>query len=431
MDKLLIEGGTTLHGTVQISGAKNSAVALIPATILADSPVTIDQLPDISDVRTLCKLLREIGGTVSFHDHTFIVDPRKMVDMPLPNGSVKRLRASYYLMGAMLGRFHKAVIGLPGGCNLGPRPIDQHIKGFEALGAKVTNEQGAIYLRADSLHGARIYLDVVSVGATINIMLAAVKAEGQTIIENAAKEPEIIDVATLLTSMGAKIKGAGTDVIRIEGVEHLHGCRHMIIPDRIEAGTFMIIGAAMGNSILIDNVIPQHVESLTAKLSEMGTDVQVGEDQILVSRNSGQMKSADVKTLVYPGFPTDLQQPLTSLLTQAEGTSIITDTIYGARFKHIDELRRMGANVKVEGRSAILTGPNHLEGAKVRATDLRAGASLVIAGLMATGTTEIAGVEHIDRGYDHIMEKLQKIGANIWREPMLDEEERDSIKEQE
>jgi UDP-N-acetylglucosamine 1-carboxyvinyltransferase len=334
-------------------------------------------------------------------------------------------------MGAMLGRFRKAVIGLPGGCNLGPRPIDQHIKGFEALGAKVTNEQGAIYLRADDLHGARIYLDVVSVGATINIMLAAVKAEGQTIIENAAKEPEIIDVATLLTSMGAKIKGAGTDVIRIEGVEHLHGCRHMIIPDRIEAGTFMIIGAARGDNLLIDNVIPQHVESLTAKLREMGADIQVGEDQILISRSTAQLKSADVKTLVYPGFPTDLQQPLTSLLTQAEGTSIITDTIYGARFKHIDELRRMGANVKVEGRSAILSGPTHLEGAKVRATDLRAGASLVIAGLMAAGITEIAGVEHIDRGYDHIMEKLQKIGATIWREPMLEEEARDSIKEQE
>ncbi|MCO7125597.1 UDP-N-acetylglucosamine 1-carboxyvinyltransferase [Sporolactobacillus shoreicorticis] len=431
MDKLLIEGGTRLNGTVQISGAKNSAVALIPATILADSPVTIDQLPDISDVRTLCKLLREIGGTVSFKDHTFVVDPRKMVDMPLPNGPVKRLRASYYLMGAMLGRFHKAVIGLPGGCNLGPRPIDQHIKGFEALGAKVTNERGAIYLRAESLHGARIYLDVVSVGATINIMLAAVKAEGQTIIENAAKEPEIIDVATLLTSMGAKIKGAGTDVIRVEGVQELHGCRHMIIPDRIEAGTFMIIGAAGADHLLIDNVIPQHVESLTAKLREMGVDVQVGEDQILVSKSGRLLKNADVKTLVYPGFPTDLQQPLTSLMTQAAGTSIITDTIYGARFKHIDELRRMGANVKVEGRSAILSGPSDLEGAKVRATDLRAGASLVIAGLMAKGITEIVDVEHIDRGYDHIVEKLRSIGAAIWREPLLDDEARERLKEQE
>lgn len=431
MEKLLIEGGHRLNGSVQVSGAKNSAVALIPATILADSPVTIDQLPDISDVQTLCQLLQEIGGKITFKENTLTVDPKDMVDMPLPNGSVKKLRASYYLMGAMLGRFRKAVIGLPGGCNLGPRPIDQHIKGFEALGAKVTNERGAIYLRAEKLHGARIYLDVVSVGATINIMLAAVRAEGQTIIENAAKEPEIIDVATLLTSMGAKIKGAGTDVIRIEGVCTLHGCRHMIIPDRIEAGTFMIIGAAEGRELLIDNVIPQHVESLTAKLLEMGADIQVGEDQILVSKSKGDLKNADVKTLVYPGFPTDLQQPLTSLLTQADGTSIITDTIYGARFKHIDELRRMGASVKVEGRSAILGGPAQLEGARVRATDLRAGASLVIAGLIASGITEIVGVDHIDRGYDHLMEKLQGIGAHIWREPLLEEEVRESLKEQE
>ncbi|RYL95204.1 UDP-N-acetylglucosamine 1-carboxyvinyltransferase [Sporolactobacillus sp. THM7-4] len=430
MEKLLIEGGHHLTGTVQISGAKNSAVALIPATILADSPVTIDQLPDISDVQTLCQLLEETGGKVTFQQNTLTVDPKDMVDMPLPNGRVKKLRASYYLMGAMLGRFHKAVIGLPGGCNLGPRPIDQHIKGFEALGAKVTNERGAIYLRATELHGARIYLDVVSVGATINIMLAAVKAEGRTIIENAAKEPEIIDVATLLTSMGAKIKGAGTDVIRIEGVRTLHGCRHMIIPDRIEAGTFMIIGAAQGRDLLIDNVIPQHVESLTAKLCEMGADIQVGEDQMLVSGRKSRLKCADVKTLVYPGFPTDLQQPITSLLTQAEGTSIITDTIYGSRFKHIDELRRMGANVKVEGRSAILTGATRLEGTKVRATDLRAGASLVIAGLIAGGITEIAGVEHIDRGYDHLMEKLQGIGAHVWRESMLESETEENLKDQ-
>jgi UDP-N-acetylglucosamine 1-carboxyvinyltransferase len=430
MEKLLIEGGHRLGGTVQISGAKNSAVALIPATILADSPVTIDQLPDITDVRTLCHLLQEIGGKITFHGNTVTIDPRSMVDMPLPNGSVKKLRASYYMMGAMLGRFGKAVIGLPGGCNLGPRPIDQHIKGFEALGAKVTNEQGAIYLRADHLHGARIYLDVVSVGATINIMLAAVRAEGQTIIENVAKEPEIIDVVTLLTSMGAKIKGAGTDVIRIEGVRELHGCRHMIIPDRIEAGTYMIIGAAAGRELLIDNVIPQHVESLTAKLHEMGADVQTGEDQMLVSRCKGALKSVDVKTLVYPGFPTDLQQPLTSLLTQAKGTSIVTDTIYGSRFKHIDELRRMGAEVKVEGRSAILSGSSQLEGAKVHASDLRAGASLVIAGLIARGITEITGVEHIDRGYDHLMEKLSGIGAHVWREQADEADIHENLKRQ-
>src|SRR5690606_2856254 len=278
------------------------------------------------------------------------VDPSQMISMPLPNGRVKKLRASYYLMGAMLGRFKKAVIGLPGGCHLGPRPIDQHIKGFEALGAKITNEQGAIYLRADELRGARIYLDVVSVGATINIMLAAVRAKGRTIIENAAKEPEIIDVATLLTNMGAKIKGAGTDVIRIDGVDTLQGCQHTIIPDRIEAGTFMILAAAVGDGVLIDNVIPHHLESLIAKLREMGVRVVTRDDQVYIER-SKEYKPIDVKTLVYPGFPTDLQQPFTVLLTQAVGTSIVTDTIYPARFKHIDELRRMNANIKVEGSS--------------------------------------------------------------------------------
>jgi UDP-N-acetylglucosamine 1-carboxyvinyltransferase len=422
MEKLMIEGGTPLEGTVQISGAKNSAVALIPAAILADSTVTIDNLPDISDVRLLGELLKEIGGEVELADQKMVIDPSEMFAMPLPNGRVKKLRASYYLMGAMLGKFKKAVIGLPGGCNLGPRPIDQHIKGFEALGAKVTNEQGAIYLRADELKGARIYLDVVSVGATINIMLAAVLAKGRTIIENAAKEPEIIDVATLLTSMGARIKGAGTNVIRIDGVESLHGCRHSIIPDRIEAGTYMILAAAIGQNVLIDNIIPLHVESLIAKLREMGVDVEVLDDQVRI-RNHQEKKGVDIKTLVYPGFPTDLQQPATTLLTQAHGTSIVTDTIYNARFKHIDELRRMGADIKVEGRSAIINGKTKLQGAKVRASDLRAGASLVIAGLTAEGITELSGVEHIDRGYEDLEQKLIGLGAKIWREQMSDQEE--------
>jgi UDP-N-acetylglucosamine 1-carboxyvinyltransferase len=428
MEKLMIEGGHPLEGTVHISGAKNSAVALIPAAILAESKVTIEGLPNISDVHLLRELLEEIGGKASLDDKTLIVHPEKMIPMPLPNGKVKKLRASYYLMGAMLGRFKKAVIGLPGGCNLGPRPIDQHIKGFEALGAKVTNEQGAIYLRADELKGARIYLDVVSVGATINIMLAAVRAKGRTIIENAAKEPEIIDVATLLSSMGAKIKGAGTDVIRIDGVDTLNGCYHSIIPDRIEAGTYMILGAAMGKELVVDNVIPQHVESLIAKLREMGVSIEANEDQVVIRSSEGrQLKSVDVKTLVYPGFPTDLQQPFTSLLTNAEGTSIVTDTIYSARFKHIDELRRMGANVKVEGRSAIINGPTQLEGAKVKASDLRAGASLVVAGLMAKGVTEISGLEHIDRGYEELVEKLSTLGAKVWREG-LDQEEMKELK---
>lgn len=421
MEKLKIAGGYPLKGTVRISGAKNSAVALIPATILAESPVTIEGLPDISDVEMLKGLLEEIGGKVKLEEDEMTVDPSSMISMPLPNGKVKKLRASYYLMGAMLGRFKKAVIGLPGGCHLGPRPIDQHIKGFEALGASVTNEQGAIYLRADELRGARIYLDVVSVGATINIMLAAVRAKGQTVIENAAKEPEIIDVATLLTNMGARIKGAGTNVIRIDGVDHLHGCKHTIIPDRIEAGTYMIAAAAVGEGIMIDNVIPQHLESLIAKLREMGVKVETGDDQIYISK-ADKLKAVDIKTLVYPGFPTDLQQPFTTLLTRAEGTSIVTDTIYTARFKHIDELRRMNASIKVEGRSAIVTEPVQLQGAKVKASDLRAGASLVIAGLMAEGITEVTGLEHIDRGYSQLVEKLNGLGATIWREKMTKEE---------
>ncbi|MBM7585236.1 UDP-N-acetylglucosamine 1-carboxyvinyltransferase [Bacillus pakistanensis] len=421
MEKLKIAGGYPLKGTIKVSGAKNSAVALIPATILADSPVTIEGLPEISDVLTLQSLLEEIGGTVSFEDGEMRVDPSEMISMPLPSGKVKKLRASYYLMGAMLGRFKKAAIGLPGGCHLGPRPIDQHIKGFEALGAEVTNEQGAIYLRADELRGARIYLDVVSVGATINIMLAAVRAKGRTIIENAAKEPEIIDVATLLTNMGAKIKGAGTDVIRIDGVEELSGCRHTIIPDRIEAGTYMILAAASGSGVLIDNVIPLHLESLIAKLREMKVPIEVGAEQVFIGK-ADHINSVDIKTLVYPGFPTDLQQPFTTLLTKAEGSAVVTDTIYSARFKHIDELRRMNANIKVEGRSAIVNGPIQLQGAKVKASDLRAGAALVIAGLLAEGITEVTGLEHIDRGYSNLVEKLEGLGATIWREKMSAEE---------
>ncbi|MFD1203785.1 MULTISPECIES: UDP-N-acetylglucosamine 1-carboxyvinyltransferase [Sporosarcina] len=415
MDVYKIRGGKPLQGTIKVSGAKNSAVALIPASILADSPVTIEGLPEISDVFTLKALLEDIGSKVDFESGKMIIDPTETIAMPLPNGNVKKLRASYYMMGAMLGRFKHAAIGLPGGCHLGPRPIDQHIKGFEALGAKVTNEHGAIYLRADELRGAKIYLDVVSVGATINIMLAAVLAKGRTIIENAAKEPEIIDVATLLSNMGANIKGAGTNVIRIEGVEKLHGTKHTIIPDRIEAGTFMIMAATVGDGITIDNVIPFHVEALTAKLREMGVEVVEGEEQIFIPK-SKSLAAVDVKTLVYPGFPTDLQQPFSVLLTQATGTSVITDTIYSARFKQIDELRRMNAEGKVEGQSVILSGPTHLQAATVRATDLRAGAALVIAGLLAEGETEIQEIKHIERGYSSLIEKLRGIGADIRKE---------------
>lgn len=415
MDVYKIRGGKPLRGTIKVSGAKNSAVALIPASILADSPVTIDGLPEISDVLTLQALLEDIGGKVEFEAGKMTIDPSEMIAMPLPNGNVKKLRASYYMMGAMLGRFKHAAIGLPGGCHLGPRPIDQHIKGFEALGAKVTNEHGAIYLRADELRGAKIYLDVVSVGATINIMLAAVRAKGRTIIENAAKEPEIIDVATLLSNMGANIKGAGTNVIRIEGVESLHGTNHTIIPDRIEAGTFMIMAAAVGDGITIDNVIPFHVEALTAKLREMGVKVEEREEHIFIPK-SENLLAVDVKTLVYPGFPTDLQQPFSVLLTQANGSSVISDTIYSARFKQIDELRRMNADGKVEGQSVILSGPTPLQAATVRASDLRAGAALVIAGLLADGETEIQEIQHIERGYSDLIEKLRGIGADIRKE---------------
>lgn len=424
MQKMMIEGGHPLKGTLRVSGMKNSAVALLPASILADSRVTLEGLPSISDVHTLASLIQDIGGEVSWESKDKIhIDPSKMVSMPLPNGKVKQLRASYYFMGAMLGKFKEAVIGLPGGCNLGPRPIDQHIKGFEALGAEVKNEQGAIYLRAKKLKGARIYLDIASVGATINIMLAAVKAEGQTIIENAAKEPDIIDVATLLTSMGAKIKGVGTDVIRIEGVKSLSSCQHVILPDRIEAGTFAILAAAQGEQVLIDNVIPQHLEALLAKLREVGVDIQESDEQLLITPKK-QLESVNIKTLVYPGFPTDLQQPFTSLLTKAEGSGVITDTIYTGRLKHIDELRRMNANIKVQSGSVVVKGPTKLEGAKVRASDLRAGASLVIAGLMAEGITEITGIEHIDRGYEDLIEKLTNIGAHIWREDLSKGEQR-------
>ncbi|EGL82894.1 UDP-N-acetylglucosamine 1-carboxyvinyltransferase [Caldalkalibacillus thermarum TA2.A1] len=416
MENIVIEGGTPLKGRVQISGAKNSAVALIPATILAESETVIDNVPNIRDVHILIELLKEIGGQVRLQGGELTVDTSRIKAVPLTNGRVKQLRASYYLMGAMLGRFKRASIGLPGGCNLGPRPIDQHIKGFEALGARVRTEKGAIHLEAERLRGARIYLDVVSVGATINIMLAAVKAEGQTIIENAAKEPEIVDVATLLSSMGAKIKGAGTDVIRIEGVKRLYGCRHSIIPDRIETGTFMIAAAASRGQVMVDQVIPKHVEALSSKLREMGVKVIEADEHIIVDATQSTLKAVDIKTLVHPGFPTDLQQPMTTLLTQAEGTSIVTDTIYSSRFKQVDELRRMGANIKVEGRSAIINGPTPLTGAKVTATDLRAGAALVIAGIIASGLTEISGVEHIERGYEQLEAKFKGLGAHIWRQ---------------
>jgi UDP-N-acetylglucosamine 1-carboxyvinyltransferase len=415
MEKLMVTGGRPLRGTVTISGAKNSAIALIPAAILAETTVTLDNLPHLSDVAIYTELLEELNATVDWNEDRMVIDPSRLTSKPMPNGNVKKLRASYYLMGALLGRFGEAVIGLPGGCNFEPRPIDQHVKGFEALGAQVTNEHGALHIKAKQLRGAKIYLDVVSVGATINIMLAASRAKGVTIIENAAKEPEIIDVATLLNSMGAKIKGAGTETIRIEGVDSMHGCRHSIIPDRIQAGTYMIAAAATRGDVVVDNVIPKHLEAITAKLQEMGVHIYEMDESIRVV---GQplYQPVDVKALVYPGFATDLQSPMTSLLTQAKGTSILSDFVYSNRFKHIPELARMGAKIKVEGRSAIIEG-SMLTAAKVKATDLRAGAALVIAGLTVTdGITEITGVEYIDRGYDHLVTNLSNLGAEVWRE---------------
>jgi UDP-N-acetylglucosamine 1-carboxyvinyltransferase len=415
MEKLMIRGGRPLRGTVQISGAKNSAVALVPAAILAESEVVLDNLPHLSDVVVYSEILEDLGAVVSWQGDIMRIDPSRLESKPMPNGKVKLLRASYYLMGAMLGRFGEAIIGLPGGCNFEPRPIDQHIKGFEALGATVTNEHGSMRIHAKELRGAKIYLDVVSVGATINIMLAASRAKGSTIIENAAKEPEIIDVATLLNSMGARIKGAGTETIRIEGVDSMHGCRHSIIPDRIQAGTYMIAAAATRGDVTIDNVIPKHMEAMTAKLEEMGVTVHEMDESIRII-GAPEYSAIDVKALVYPGFATDLQSPMTTLLTQAKGVSILSDYVYSSRFKHVPELNRMGADIRVEGRSAIVEG-GELSAAKVKAADLRAGAALVIAGLtVKEGITEITGVEYIDRGYDNLVDNLRRLGADVWRE---------------
>jgi UDP-N-acetylglucosamine 1-carboxyvinyltransferase len=414
MNTLKIKGGRPLIGRVQIGGAKNSAVAVIPATVLAESGCEIENLPEIRDVDVYAEILRDLGAVVTKNGNCLFVDPSRLSPFPLPDHKVKKLRASYYLIGALLGRFGEVTIGLPGGCDLGPRPIDQHIKGLKALGATVRQSGGILHIHAPELRGARIFLDVISVGATINIMLAAVRAKGVTVIENAAKEPEIVDVATFLNAMGAQVKGAGTDVIRIRGVSRLRGCRHAIIPDRIEAGTYLIAAAATRGEVSVEQVIPRHLEPLTAKLREMGARVRE-EDETVWVQGSDRYRAVDVKTAPYPGFPTDLQQPLTALLTQAEGVSVVTENIYSARFKQVPELARMGARIRVAGTTAIVEGPTPLYGTPVTATDLRAGASLLIAGLAAEGETEIAGVGHIDRGYERLEEKLKLLGAEIWR----------------
>ncbi|MDN6626181.1 MAG: UDP-N-acetylglucosamine 1-carboxyvinyltransferase [Pisciglobus halotolerans] len=414
MKKFIIQGGRKLSGTVTINGAKNSTVALIPAAILADSPVTLEGVPDIQDVHSLIEILNIMNVSTEFDGSTLVIDPSEMISIPMPNGKIQSLRASYYFMGSLLTKFGKGVVGLPGGCFLGPRPIDQHLKGFRALGATIENEMGAMYFEApeEGLKGKRIYLDEVSIGATLNVMLASVKAEGKTTIENAAREPEIIDVATLLNNMGAKIRGAGTDIIRIEGVEEMHGCRHTVIPDRIEAGTYLAAAGAIGKEVLVKNVIVEHIEGLLAKMGEMGVPMEIGEDSVLV-KEASSLKPVNVKTMPYPGFATDLQQPLTPLLLKANGESVIKDTIYPKRVKHIPELIRMGAKARVESDLIMLEGPSKLTGAEVEASDLRAGACLVIAGLMAEGTTTISGIENILRGYDHIIDKLTSLGASI------------------
>jgi UDP-N-acetylglucosamine 1-carboxyvinyltransferase len=424
-EKLIIRGGRPLRGTVSVSGAKNAAVAILPATILCESECELDNLPNIDDVRLLNYLLRSLGAKTELKSNSIKVDTRNLNTYILINDAVKLMRASYYFMGALLGRFGKAEVTLPGGCAIGLRPIDQHIKGMTALGATVKTEYGCLKAEApNGLVGTDIYLDVVSVGATINIMLAAVLAKGRTTIVNAAKEPHVVDVANFLNCMGAKVKGAGTDIVRITGVEKLHGCSYTIIPDQIETGTLMIAAAATCGDVTIQNVIPTHMEALTAKLIEMGVTVEEGDDTIRVTCNR-RPKHVNIKTLPYPGFPTDLQQPVTVLLSTAEGASIIVENIFESRFKHINEIRRMGANVSVDGRVCVVEGVERLTGAPVRATDLRAGAALIVAGLMADGETEITGVQYIDRGYDHIEEKLKKLGADIRREKVEEIEEFD------
>ena len=415
MRKIIINGGKELQGEVTVSGAKNSVVALIPAIILSDGVVTLDGVPAISDVDNLIEIIEVMGGSVKRDGETLEIDPRGVKDMPMPFGKINSLRASYYFYGSLLGRYGQATVGLPGGCDLGPRPIDLHLKAFEAMGASISYEDESMRIATDAgqrIQGAHIYMDTVSVGATINTMLAAAKADGRTVIENAAREPEIIDVATLLNNMGARVRGAGTEVITIEGVESLHGTRHQVIPDRIEAGSYIAMAAAIGKGIKVKNVLYEHLESFIAKLEAMGVRMTVEEDAIFVEEQ-GDLKPIDIKTSPYPGFATDLQQPMTPLLLKASGRGKIIDTIYEKRVNHVPELARMGADIQVLGGQIVYNGPTQLSGAPVKASDLRAGAALVTAGLMAEGQTEITNIEFILRGYSNIIEKLSDLGADI------------------
>ncbi|TCK93174.1 UDP-N-acetylglucosamine 1-carboxyvinyltransferase [Natranaerovirga hydrolytica] len=421
MEKLIIRGRKPLQGEILVNGAKNAALGVLAAAILSDEDCCIENLPNVNDINVLLQAIEKTGARVDkVNNHKVVINGSSINACSIDYESIKKIRASYYLLGALLGKYKKAEVALPGGCNIGNRPIDQHIKGFEALGATVKVEHGMIVASAEELIGTNIYLDVVSVGATINIMLAAILAKGTTTLENAAKEPHIVDVANFLNSMGADIKGAGTDIIKINGVESLHSTEYMIIPDQIEAGTFMVAAAITGGDVVVKNIIPKHMEAISAKLIEMGVTIKEGDEEIRVMAKE-PLKSTHVKTLPYPGFPTDMQPQMTALLCLANGTSIMTESIFENRFKYIDELSRMGANVKVEGNSAIIDGIESFSGAEVNATDLRAGAALVLAGLAADGITSINNLEYIDRGYESIENKLNAIGADIAR--LSDEKE--------
>ena len=427
MEQYIIHGGTTLRGEVEISGAKNAAVAIIPAALLVKGVCRIENIPQISDTDTLLTILVELGARVSYiNKNTIEIDCTNARYQDAPFELMRKIRASYYLIGSMLGRFGSAKTTMPGGCNFGVRPIDQHIKGMRALGAEVNVEGGFVYADAldGRLHGSRIYLDKVSVGATMNIMIAAVLAEGRTVIENAAREPHIVDLANFLNSMGADVRGAGTDSIRINGVEELHGGSYSIIPDQIEAGTYMVAAAATGGEVLITNIIPKHLEGISAKLRETGTFIEEYEEAILV-RGPEKLRRINLKTMPYPGFPTDMQPQFGVLLCQADGTSVITEGIYDNRFKYVNELRKMGAEIQVDGRVCVIDGGHRLSGAPVHACDLRAGAAMVIAGMVASGTTVIDDVNYIERGYERFVEKLNALGADIT--VRYDEEDTDSI----
>lgn len=413
MKVLKIHGRKDLEGKVKISGAKNSAVALLPATILCDDTVTLHNVPDISDVDALVDILNYLGAKVdNYEEESYRIDTKQMQNREIIEEMSNKLRASYYFMGALLGKYKKAVVSYPGGCSIGSRPIDLHLKGFESLGAKIEYEENNIIISAEELKGSNIYLDFASVGATINIMFAAVKAEGTTIIDNAAREPEIVNIAMFLNSMGAKITGAGTSTIRIKGVKNMHSSVHEVIPDRIEAGTYIMIGACACKSLVVENIIPEHLEALTQKLLEMGVDLKIEDESIYVS-NKNKLKAVKIKTQVYPGFPTDMQQIMSSLMTTAEGRSVIEETIYENRFQNLYEIKKMGANVEINSNKGYIFGPTKLRGKTVNATDLRAGASLVLAALIAEGTTTINNADYILRGYEHITEKLTSLGAKI------------------